>query len=679
MRLLRVEINDCFKYGNKNNVYSFLDDPLTLLVGPNGAGKSSIFDAVTFALFEKTTRWGLTHAEIIRRGQDSGYVELFFERNGKEYRVLRGRSHRERIQPIIDFECLTTKTKLTRKTMRLTNKEITDVVGMDFDAFRNSVLFGQEDVDRIISLRSGDRLSLLSRFLGIDFLDKCAEASSISLTLAKQSVEDLNSKIEGKDKSALRKKIADFKKLREQLEQELSENREKFDNYSELYAKVMRLKHAVDSAKARISSSKEVIASNKETIGRLQKVKKSKPSDIKRLQKKSEKIEVEYEKLPGLQVSEAEVGEVVQELREELAGVKSELRIVRGKVKQIKRKKICVECSREYTAEVRESLVAREQKVIDDLKKKGDGIDSQLKKKQSELAGIKKEIARIEALPSIEEMDRKLSEARMSREAGEEIERLEAETKKQQQKIRRQQQIIRSIEEDEGYSEERVKSVHDRLLDIKGQVTQEKTNLESLADNLKDAKTELSQVKRLETTRDKREVKVGRLSFVRNMFSASGGLRQVIIENVLPVLNDKINRYLDALTEEAISVEFTTGAKTKAGKYRDKLDILIWSPQGVADFSSYSGGEKRSIVLSIGLGLAELAGDSVGAKCDFLLLDEVFGSLDNNARQRLVNLLYALQDRFKNVVVISHLSELRNRIPNVVAIRRKKKLSVIKQ
>lgn len=678
MRLLQVEIHNCFKYGTRNNNYSFSDDPLTLLVGPNGAGKSSIFDAVTFALFERTTRWGLTHNEIIRRGQPFGTVELHFEKDDREYRIIRGRSHKN-LQPTMGFECLTTKMKLSRKTTKHTNKEIVEVVGMDFDAFRNSVLFGQEDVERIIALRSGDRLSLLSKFLGIDFLDKCSEASNLSVTMAKQSMDELNANLSTKKKGEVRKKIVGFKKLSVDLGRELSEDKEKFANYSELLEKTKRLKLAVDTANNKIRSAKEVIGSNKETIDRLEKAKKSKPSDIKKLREQAKRTDTEYGKLAGLQVSEAEVGEVVQELREELAGIKSELRILRGKIKQIKRKKVCVECSREYTDAVRKTLIAKEQKKVDELKKAGDGIDSQIRKKQSELAKIRKNIARIESLPSPERMDRKISEACMSRESREEIERLKGETKKQHQLMIRQQSIIRSIENDDGYSEERLQSVHDRLLDIKGRVSKGQANLDSIAESVKEAKKELAQIRRLETLRDQKEEKLTRLVFVKNMFSTSGGLRQVIIENVLPVLNEKINRYLDALTEEAISVEFTTGVKTKSGKYRDKLDIMIWSPQGVADFASYSGGEKRSIVLSIGLGLAELAGDSVGAKCDFLLLDEVFGSLDNNARQRLVNLLYALQSRFKNVVVISHLSELRNRIPNVVSIKRKKKLSVIQQ
>jgi DNA repair exonuclease SbcCD ATPase subunit len=678
MRLLKLEINNCFKYGVKNNRFDFTDNPLTLLVGPNGAGKSSIFDAICFALFEKTIRWGSTHDEIIRRGSGGGHITLLFEKNEREYEIMRGRSFKKTHIPIMSFQCITTGEKYG-KTKADINKEIINIIGMDFDAFRNSVLFGQEDVDRIISLQSKDRLTLLSKFLGIDFLDKCHEATHFKLTALDVELQTINEKIDTNDKRELKKKIAGFKELRKQLKDNLSDKKQDLDNYSELFKKIKRLSDGAKISSTKIKNAVEAISEWKEMLSRLKKkLKKVKPSDIKRLEERYDKAVKQYELLDGLKVRKGELNEVIQELREELAVKKSKQRDIKTKIAQIKKKEVCAECESEYTDDMKGNLIEKQKEKGKPVQKKIDELNKKIASKKRELKEVSSKISKIESLKHPEILEGRIREAKLSRKSETEIAEIEEKISKKQFVIRQQKGILDSIKE-EGYSKERLNSIHERMLEIQDIVSKEEENLNGIREGIKQAKTQLQSIKDYEEDRNKLEEKLTHLKFIRNMFSKTGGMRQIIIENVLPVLNSKINRYLDALTQEPITVEFTTGAKTKAGKYRDKLDILIWSPEGSADFLSYSGGEKREIVLSIGLGLAELASESVGAECDFLLLDEVFGSLDKNARNRLVNLLYALQKKFKNVIVISHLSELRTRMPKVVTIKRRKQLSAIIQ
>ena len=678
MRLLQVEINDCFKYGKKNNTFDFTLAPLTLLVGPNGAGKSSIFDAVCFALFEKTVRWGPTFNEIVRRGQDYGDVTLTFEKDDKEYLVRRGRSLTGKI-PVFSFKCLTTGEMISGANSKAEiNKAIIDTIGIDFDAFRNSVLFGQEDLQRIVALRSGDRLALLTRFLGIEFLDKCLDASLNKLMAVKFEIEEIDSKLKDISRTDIKRKIKGFVELREQLTTDLHESREKFENYSELFRKIDRLKSGATSATSIISRTKDSINELTRSIQRIEKATKIKPSDIKRLEERLEKIKEERDKLPALETRGVELSEVISELREELAVARSSVKRYRIKIKQIKRKKRCVECNREYDDETRSALIAKEEEKLLVIKTQVANLSEKIDNKKSELLTIKKSYTTIDGMESVSEIESKISEGYMAKNSESEIKGLQEEIETKRRTISRQEMTLQTIK-DEGYTEDRLSQIHERLIEIKGEVATKESNLQSIEQGIKSAEDQLNSLRLIEERREKCERQASRLSFVNNIFSKSGGLRQVIIENVLPVLNEKINRYLDALTDEPITVEFTTGEKTKSGKYRDKLDIIILSPHGSADFASYSGGEKKSIVMAMGLGLSELAGESTGTSCEFLLLDEVFGSLDGPARKRLVTLLYSLRKKFKNVITISHLPELRSQIPNVVTIKRRQGLSVIVQ
>jgi exonuclease SbcC len=63
--------------------------------------------------------------------------------------------------------------------------------------------------------------------------------------------------------------------------------------------------------------------------------------------------------------------------------------------------------------------------------------------------------------------------------------------------------------------------------------------------------------------------------------------------------------------------------------------------------------------------LAERAGQSFS----LLILDEVFGSLDEARRQNVVELLRGLQDRFDQVILITHIEQVREGLDRVISVR----------
>jgi exonuclease SbcC len=63
--------------------------------------------------------------------------------------------------------------------------------------------------------------------------------------------------------------------------------------------------------------------------------------------------------------------------------------------------------------------------------------------------------------------------------------------------------------------------------------------------------------------------------------------------------------------------------------------------------------------------IAERAGQSFS----LLILDEVFGSLDEARRQNVVELLRGLQDRFEQVILITHIEQVREGLDRVITVR----------
>jgi exonuclease SbcC len=61
--------------------------------------------------------------------------------------------------------------------------------------------------------------------------------------------------------------------------------------------------------------------------------------------------------------------------------------------------------------------------------------------------------------------------------------------------------------------------------------------------------------------------------------------------------------------------------------------------------------------------------ERAGQPFSLLILDEVFGSLDETRRHNVVDLLRRLQDRFEQVILITHIESVREGLDRVVTVR----------
>ena len=82
-----------------------------------------------------------------------------------------------------------------------------------------------------------------------------------------------------------------------------------------------------------------------------------------------------------------------------------------------------------------------------------------------------------------------------------------------------------------------------------------------------------------------------------------------------------------------------------------------------------SGGEKFIISLALALGLSDLASKNV--KIDSLFIDEGFGTLDSNTLETVITTLETLQSQGKMIGIISHVENLKERIPTQIQITKK--------
>ena len=90
------------------------------------------------------------------------------------------------------------------------------------------------------------------------------------------------------------------------------------------------------------------------------------------------------------------------------------------------------------------------------------------------------------------------------------------------------------------------------------------------------------------------------------------------------------------------------------------------------DTRTLSGGESFYASLALALGLADVVRDETGGvELETLFIDEGFGSLDPESLESVLSVIDSLRDGGRVVGIVSHVSELKERIPDRIEIRRR--------
>ena len=109
-------------------------------------------------------------------------------------------------------------------------------------------------------------------------------------------------------------------------------------------------------------------------------------------------------------------------------------------------------------------------------------------------------------------------------------------------------------------------------------------------------------------------------------------------------------------------------ARQKQGLDLDVFDAYTGQNRSV---TTLSGGESFFTSLSLALGLSDvLQAHAGGLRLDMILVDEGFGSLDPETLDKAMDTLLALQEGGRLVGLISHVTELQQRIPTQLIVKK---------
>ena len=127
-------------------------------------------------------------------------------------------------------------------------------------------------------------------------------------------------------------------------------------------------------------------------------------------------------------------------------------------------------------------------------------------------------------------------------------------------------------------------------------------------------------------------------------------------------LNGEINPRLSESASDLIS-DITDGRYTEVDldeEYTPRLfDDGEWKPV-------ISGGEEDVLHLTMRLAISQMIADRAGMDLGLLVLDEVFGSLDESRRENVINLLQNLKGRFQQILLITHIESIHDMVDRAI-------------
>jgi exonuclease SbcC len=177
----------------------------------------------------------------------------------------------------------------------------------------------------------------------------------------------------------------------------------------------------------------------------------------------------------------------------------------------------------------------------------------------------------------------------------------------------------------------------------------------------------------MEFTRKRREERLAELnrvlkerSIYQSLTEAFGkkGIQAMLIETAIPELQDEANRLLSLMTDGRMQVSFETQRAARSGDSTiETLDIVIRDELGARAYELYSGGEAFRVNFAIRIALSKLLARRAGTKLQTLVIDEGFGSQDEQGRDRLVEAIKVIQPEFEKILIITHLADLKELFP----------------
>ena len=164
------------------------------------------------------------------------------------------------------------------------------------------------------------------------------------------------------------------------------------------------------------------------------------------------------------------------------------------------------------------------------------------------------------------------------------------------------------------------------------------------------------------------------LSIYQDLAEAFGkrGVQALLIETVLPRIEEEANALLGRMTDNRMHVKLETQRerRTTKGEPIETLEIKISDELGPRSYELFSGGESFRINLALRIALSKVLARRRGAPLPTLFIDEGFGTQDTVGRERILDVIRAIEGDFEKIIAITHLDEVKDAFPVRIEVQK---------
>lgn len=189
---------------------------------------------------------------------------------------------------------------------------------------------------------------------------------------------------------------------------------------------------------------------------------------------------------------------------------------------------------------------------------------------------------------------------------------------------------------------------------------------------------ELKKLEVVETQIDGKEAHLRNLrreqAIFQELVEAFGkrGVQAMLIETALPRVEEEANTLLGRMTDNRmhLKLESQREPKSRKGEPIETLEIKVSDELGPRSYELFSGGEAFRINLALRIALSKVLAHRRGAPLPTLFIDEGFGTQDSAGRERILDVIRAIEEDFEKIIVITHLDELKDVFPVRIEVQK---------
>ena len=423
MKPLKLTMSAFGSYAGKNVIdFTGQQQGIFLITGDTGAGKTTIFDAITYALYNQTSG-GERNGNMMRsqyaKPETETYVELEFLYRGQTYRVRRnpdykitktlknGKIREQKVPHSVELT-LPDGTVFPEKK-NATDAKIIEILGLTADQFSQIVMIAQGDFLKLLYTKSDERKMIFSKLFRTDIYWKIQE------NLRRKSME-MDERIQENDRAFEQEKSRIIplpeseelpldelvERLRERVKDALKEQNLRRANVEELNKKITKYEEInklfVSLEKIR-QTGKELEARQAESKERRQQIENARKAD-KVLVAEQQNLRQQQEVEQSAQVI-AKMGETLADDQEMFESLKTQLQEAEAKQKReaadIQKKMLALEQSFPSYEALQNARSEEQQakKVWEDL---GKTSEESFHKKEAGIAALKEQQKRQEQI-----------------------------------------------------------------------------------------------------------------------------------------------------------------------------------------------------------------------------------------------------------------------------------------